>query len=161
MNSSMTRAVGRIAVATAFAVAVCIASTQGQDKPDAAIQKIADDFAAAWGKGDAAGLAALHAEDAVRLNGDGSVAKGRAAIQKGLTDILATTWKGTRLTITPGQLTRVTDDVYVGEGKYQITGGTPPPGAPTSGSYMNTMVRRGGRWVIVGSVAFPPPPGPK
>ena len=158
MNSSMMRAAGRIAVATALAMTVSVGSTRAQGKPDAEIQKIADAFAAAWGKGDAAAIAALHSEDAVRLNGDGTINKGRAAIHKGLADALSTVWKGTSLTITPGQLTRVTDDVYLGEGKYQVTGGAPPPGAPTSGSYMNTMVRRGGKWLLVGSVAFAPPP---
>lgn len=134
---------------------------QAQASYEADFKKLADDFSAAWAKGDAKGIAALHSEDAVRLNGDGTVATGRAAIEQNLAEALAGPWKGTTLTITANPSKRVTDDVYLGEGKYQVSGGTPPAGAPTSGSYMNTMVRRGGRWMIAGSAVVSPPPAAK
>ena len=158
MNSRITRAAGRIALATALTVIAAVAHTQGQAKPDADFTKVADDFSAAWNKGDAAAIATLHTEDALRLNGDGTVANGRAAIQQGMTEALGGMWKGTSLTITAGQSKRVTDDVYVAEGKYQISGGTPPAGVPTSGSYMNTLIRRGGRWMLAGTAVLSPPP---
>lgn len=161
MNSRISWVARRIALATALAVVAFVAEPQGQAAPEADFKKAADDFSSAWNKGDAAGIAALHAEGAVRLNGDGTVAHGRAAIQQGMTETLAGMWKGSRLTITQGQWQRVTDDVYVGEGKYQITGGTPPAGAPTSGSYMNTFVRTDGRWLLAGSAIVAPPPAAK
>jgi len=43
----------------------------------------------------------------------------------------------------------------VGHGSYEITGGTPPAGTPTRGTYMNTMVRQGGRWLIAASAVMP------
>ncbi|MBA2303682.1 MAG: SgcJ/EcaC family oxidoreductase, partial [Acidobacteria bacterium] len=111
MNSRISRAAGRIALATALTVIVAVAHTQGQANPEADFKKVADDFSAAWNKGDAAAIAALHTEDALRLNGDGTAANGRAAIQQGMTEALGGVWKGTRLTITAGQSKRVTDDV--------------------------------------------------
>jgi len=160
MDRGIRRSARGLAVAAALVVAVTAMQTHAQGNPEAEFKKIADQFAAAWNKGDATAIAALHAEDAVRLNGDGTVASGRAAIAKGMTEALGGMWKDSRLTITPNQYKRVTDDVYVGEGTYRISGGTPPAGAPTSGSYMNTMARRGGRWMIAGSAVFSPPPPP-
>ena len=150
-----------LALALGASLAAVTLVIQAQAIPEAEFKKLAYDFSAGWGKGDAKAIAALHTEDATRLNGDGTFAKGRAAIEKGMTEALGGPWKGTTLTITSDPSTRVTDDVYLGGGQYQISGGTPPPGASTSGSYMNTLVRRGGRWMIAGSAIVSPPPAPK
>lgn len=159
--SSRIRGSFGLALALGASLAAVTLVIQAQASPEAEFKKLADDFSAAWGKGDAKAIAALHTEDAVRLNGDGTVARGRPAIEQGMTEALAGPWKGTTLTITANPSKRVTDDVYLGEGKYQVSGGMPPAGAPTSGSYMNTLVRSGGRWLIAGSAIVSPPPAPK
>ena len=147
------RALGIIAVAGAVAAA---AGVSAQGSPDADFQKIADAFSAAWGKGDAKGIAALHTKDAVRLGGTGEpAAKGTAAIEAAMAAAHSGPYKGTTLTIKSNGFTRVTPDVYVGEGTYQVSGGAIPPGTPTSGQYMNTMVRQGGRWLIAASAVAP------
>ena len=132
------------------------AGLTAQSKPDAEFQKIADAFAAAWNKGDAKGVAALHTKDAVRMSGTGDpAAKGTAAIEQAMTAALAGPYKGTTLTIKANGYTQVTPDTYIGDGTYQLSGGSVPPGAPTSGQYMNTMVRQGGRWLIAASAVMP------
>jgi uncharacterized protein (TIGR02246 family) len=139
-------------------VAVMVASGRisAQGSPEAEFQKIADAFAAAWGKGDAKAIAALHTKDAVRTSGTGEpAAKGTAAIEAAIAAAHAGPYKGTTLTIKSNGFTRVTQDVYVGEGTYQISGGSMPPGTPSSGQYMNTMVRQGGRWLIAASAVAP------
>jgi len=152
---------GRFVVGRALGVVMLVAfAGQGpvvaQDNPEAELNKIADAFSQAWAKGDAKGIAALHTRDAVRLVGDGSPAmKGTAAIEKAMTDALMGPYKGSTLSIKSNGFTRVTADTYVGEGTYQITGGSPPAGTPTSGQYMNTMVRQGGRWLIAASAVMP------
>lgn len=124
--------------------------------PDAEFQKLADAFMAAWAKGDGKALAALHTKDAVRITGgtDGAVV-GTAAIEQALAAALGGPYKGTKLSVTNRKYHRVDADTYIGEGTYQITGGSVPAGTPTSGQYMNTMVRVGGAWRIAGSAAMP------
>ncbi len=127
-----------------------------QTAPDAEFKKVADAFAAAWAKGDAKALTALHSKDAVRLSGNGDPAvKGAAAIEQAMAAVLSGPYKGTTLTITPNGFTRVTPDIYVGEGTYQVSGGTPPAGTPLSGQYMNTMVRQDGKWLIAAAAVMP------
>jgi uncharacterized protein (TIGR02246 family) len=142
-----------------FVGVIAQGAPRAQAKPDAEFQKIADAFAAAWAKGDAKGIAALHTKGAVRVTGTGEPAVvGAAAIEQGMAAGLTGPYKGTTLTIKPNQFTRVTADTYVGEGTYEVVGGTPPPGVPTRGQYMNVMVREGGRWLIAASAIMPATP---
>jgi uncharacterized protein (TIGR02246 family) len=145
-------------------VAMSAAVTHGQGRStgaaaaDAELQKLADEFVQAWAKGDAKAIAAMHTEDAIRIPGDGQVLAGRAAIEKAFAEGLSGIWRGSKLTITAGQSKQLAPNVQVAEGRYQITGGTPPAGAPTSGQYLNSLVRQGGRWLLASSAIIPPPP---
>jgi len=153
---------GRIQVSAYWILAVAIvaatsaAVVRAQATPDAEFKKLADAFMQAWAKGDAKGIAALHTKDAVRIGGTGSPAvSGTAAIESAMNEGLSGAYKGTTLTITPDQSKQVAPGTYVGYGTYTITGGTPPPGAPLNGQYMNTMVRQSGRWLIAASAVIP------
>ena len=126
-----------------------------QGKPDAEFQKIADAFTAAWAKGDAKAIAALHTKEAVRVTGTDPVVKGTAAIEQALTAALAGPYKGTTLVIKPNGFTQVSPDTYIGDGTYQVSGGAVPAGVPTSGQYLNTMVRQGGKWMIAAAAVMP------
>jgi uncharacterized protein (TIGR02246 family) len=134
---------------------------KAQAVPEAEFQKLADDFSAAWAKGDAKGIAALHSKDAVRMTGDsgavaaGAAIVGTAAIEKAMSDALSGPFKGTKLMIKAQGYQRVTADTFIGHGTYEISGGAPPPGTPTRGQYMNAMVREGGRWRIAASAVMP------
>lgn len=156
MNSRVQIVVGRVLGIALLAGLTGTGLVLAQATPDAEFKKIADAFSQAWAKGDAKGIAALHTKDAVRMSGSGDPAvKGTAAIEKAMADALAGPYKGTTLNITSTSYTRVTADTYVGEGSYEIAGGTPPAGSPTRGQYMNTMVRQGGRWLIAASAVMP------
>lgn len=153
----------RFVVGRALGVALVVGmaahgTLSAQPSPDAEFKKVADAFAQAWGKGDAKAITALHTKDAVRITGNGEPAvQGSAAIEKALSTTLTGPYKGTTLTITSNAYRRVTDDVYVGEGTYQIAGGAPPAGTATRGQFMNTMVRQGGSWLIAASAVMPAP----
>ena len=156
MYSRARVVVGRV-LGFALLVGLAVQSPlRAQATPDAEFKKIGDAFSEAWAKGDAKGIAALHSKDAVRMSGgDEPAVTGTAAIEKAMMDALSGPYKGTKLTITQEPATRVTADIYVGHGTYEITGGTPPAGTPTRGRYMNTMVRQGGRWLIAASAVMP------
>ena len=50
------------------------------------------------------------------------------------------------------------------EGTYEVTGIRTPDGkdAPSvKGSYLNTIVKKGGAWIIASNAAVPPPPAAK
>jgi uncharacterized protein (TIGR02246 family) len=150
------RTVPLVAAVVALAAAIPQAQTTGAE---AELKKVGTDFSQAWVKGDAKAIAAMHTEDAIRLPGTGQVINGRAEIEQNYAQALSGPFKGSQIVITPGQVKQLTADVYVGEGRFEISGGTMPPGTPTSGTYANTYVRRGGRWLLaMSAVSYPPAP---
>jgi len=159
MNERMQYVVCRVVGAALLIALSAQPSLRAQANPEAEFQKLADGFAAAWANGDAKGIAALHTKDAMRIGGSGEPAvNGAAAIEAGMAAALSGPFKGTKLTIKPNSYKRVAPDTYVGEGTYAIEGGSPPPGTPTHGQYMNVMVRQSGRWLIAASAIIIPPP---
>ncbi|HET7219640.1 MAG TPA: SgcJ/EcaC family oxidoreductase [Vicinamibacterales bacterium] len=126
----------------------------GAQKPDPDGQKLADQYMAAYNKGDAKGVAALYTADAVRVGPDGQLLKGRAAIEKSYADAFAGSGKGSKLTITVGGSQAVTQDVKMMDGRFNATGGT----KPGSGRYVNTIVRQGSTWLLASVVTIPDPP---
>lgn len=154
----------RFVVARALGVAVVFGIAAhgvlvAQAAPDAEFKKISDAFAQAWAKGDAKAITALHTKDAVRLTGNGTpAAQGSAAIEQNVGTALTGPYKGSTLTIKSSPYRKVAEDTYVGDGTYEIAGGTPPARTPMSGQYMNVMVRQGGRWLIAASAVMPATP---
>lgn len=155
MTKRVRIVVGRI-LGVALVLGFVAPASLAVQAPDAELQKVADAFMAAWGKGDAKAIAALHTKDAVRITGgtDGAVV-GTAAIEQALAAALGGPYKGTKLSVTNRKYHRVDADTSIGEGTYQVTGGSVPAGTPTSGQYMNTMVRQGGAWKIAASAVMP------
>jgi len=128
--------------------------------PNPEVQKLADAFVAAWNKADAKALAALHAENAIRASPQGDMIVGRAAIEQGFTAAFAAELKGSTLSVTSVNERAIGADVIVASGTWQMKGGTPPPGTATQGTYLNTMIRQGGHWVIASSAPIGAPPKP-
>lgn len=144
----MKRSLQRVTVAAVLMMSG--AALRGQATMDADFRKLADQYAAAWAKGDAKAIANLHTPDAVQITGDGRLAVGRTAIEAAVSQGLSGPAKGSTLIITQGQSKRVSGDVYVGEGTYEVTGGA----APSKGRYLLTFVRQGDRWLIASSAAI-------
>ena len=138
-------------------LALGLAGTVSAQKPDAEMQKLTEQYAAAVNKGDAKAVAALYTADAVRLGPDGQVVTGQAAIEKQHATAMAGPQKGAKLTLRHGRAHTVTPDVAIIEGSYELTGGA----APVKGRYMNTVVRQGGQWRLASVVAVPDTSGAK
>ena len=152
MNNWRGSIVAPLLGAALIAGASMAAQSQGTAAADPELKKLADAFSQAWAKA----IAALHTEDAIRLPGTGQVITGRAAIEENYAQALSGPWKGSTISITAGQSKQLAADVAVGEGRFEITGGTPPAGVPTAGQYLNTYVRRGGRWQLASSAVIYP-----
>jgi uncharacterized protein (TIGR02246 family) len=125
---------------------------------DPAMDKLAADWAAAFAKGDAKTLAGLYTENAIRVTAEGGKVIGRSAIEKEFVANFAGSWKGAKIAINAGSISTVSPDVAVGEGTYEVTGVVLPDGKPApalKGSYVNTVVKKGGAWVLASNTALP------
>ena len=141
---------------SAVVLLLCAIPTPAQPAKNPEFQKVADAFVAAWNKGDAKALAALHAENCITSGGDTGQLVGRGAVEQDFTKAFAATLKGTKLIVTPGNERMINPDLAVTSGTWEITGPTPPPpGAATKGVYINTLVKQGGKWLIASSAAIP------
>jgi uncharacterized protein (TIGR02246 family) len=151
----MKRLTGVVCAAACLALAVS-AGAQGTDP---AMQKLVQSYEQAWMKGDANAVAALYAEDSILVNADG-VHHGRAAVAKSLATNFAGPWTGSTLVVQVGKSQPLGPDLTLNEGTYEVNGLKGPDGRPlvVRGRYLNTLVKKGGAWVIVGHMAFAPPP---
>ncbi len=148
-----------LAVSTA-ALATGLASASAQTK-DPAVDKLAADWAAAFARADVKGLASLYTENAIRITPEGGRVVGRDAIGKEFAANFAGPWKGAKIKIQIGAVETVGPDIAVGEGTYEVTGVTGPDGKPVppiKGSYVNTMVKKNGAWVLASNAAVLPAP---
>jgi uncharacterized protein (TIGR02246 family) len=119
------------------AVLIALPAVASARQADADMQKVADQYQAAYNKADAKTLAAMYAADAHRLGPDGQLLKGRAAIEKSYVDGFAGPFKGSKLTLTQGATQTLTPDVKV-----------------------ITVIRKGGQWLLATVVTRPDTPAP-
>jgi uncharacterized protein (TIGR02246 family) len=154
----ITRIVSAVSIA---ALALGLSSASAQVK-DAAVDKLVADWSTAFGKGDVKTLASLYTENAVRITPEGGRVVGRDAIAKEFATNFAGPWKGAQIKISVGAFQTVAPDVAVGEGTYEVMA-TGPDGKPLSikGSYVNTMVKKNGAWVLASNAAVLPAAPPK
>lgn len=145
---------------SAIALALFANPAPAQSAKNPELQKIADAFVAAWNKADSKALAALFAENAISADSSGQTAAGRAAIEAWYTQGFTGPLKGSKLAVTTVDERTITPDLTVTTGTWTLSGGTPPPGAASNGTYINTMVRQGGKWLIASSAPIPAPAKP-
>lgn len=154
------RIAGIVLAASIAVVGAGLAPASAQTK-DPALDKLAADWAAAFAKGDAKTLASFYTETAVRASQEAGTMVGRAAIEKEFVANFAGPWKGAKITIKVGSTHPVGTDIAVNEGTWEVSG-TGPDGKPMTlrGTYLNTLVKRAGAWVIAGNAAVPLAPAP-
>ncbi len=159
MRSLSIRPVRVLGVLVLTSVLATPLSARLQDPTEAELRRLAENYAQAWGKGDARAVTALYSTDAVRVGPDGKIVVGRARIEQAMTAALTGPYRGTKINLIYGQTTRAAQDAYVSEGTWHVAGGMPPAGAPTRGRFLQTLVRVSGRWLIAGDgVLIPPAP---
>jgi uncharacterized protein (TIGR02246 family) len=155
--------IARLFVSVAAAVlATGVASATAQAK-DPALDKMVADWGAAFGRGDAKALATLYTDNAIRVSPDGGTVLGRAAIEKEFAGYFAGPWKGATIKILVGSVQPLGPDVSAAEGTYEVTPKGPDGKAlpPVKGRYLNTMVKKGGAWVLSSNAAVIPAPPAK
>jgi len=154
--------IASLALASAVALLAVGLAPAAAQTADPALDKLAADWAAAFAKADAKTLASLYTENAIRITPEGGKAVGREAIAKEFATNFAGPWKGTTIQIHVGTLEHVSPETAVNEGTYEVMGARGPDGKPMpiKGSYINTIVKKNGAWVLASNAAFPPTPAP-
>jgi uncharacterized protein (TIGR02246 family) len=125
-------------------------------KEEAALFKRAEEFVAAFGKGDAKALAAFWTADGDYTDLRGRQMKGRDAIAKGFEELFADN-KGLKLRINVTGMRFVTPEVAVEDGTTEVLH---PDGAPPSRArYTTVHVKKDGQWFVssVRDAAYTPP----
>ncbi len=126
----------------------------------AAIDKVRDDFMAAFNAGDAAKIGELYAENALAMGGDRPTLQGRAAIVEGNKTMFDQFTA--KITITPTQ-TKTSGDLAYDQGTYTMertpkaAGGKP---AKEEGRYVVVLQREGDAWKVVADIDNKNPPSP-
>jgi uncharacterized protein (TIGR02246 family) len=142
-------------VASMLAMVVIAGVSAVAQKGEADVDQLLQAYQAAWNKGDAKALAALYSQNAIRIGADGEPVLGRSSIEQSFVTAFGGPWKGTTLTLKTGRTQKVTTDVHVVEGTYEVSGGS---GGPQRGRFLNTVVRESSQWRIAALAAIPPPP---
>lgn len=117
------------------------------------LHKLAADFVATWGKGDAAELAGYWSETGDTVAAEGHF-QGRAAIQEYYTQGFGGPYAGTKIAVAMTSVRFLQPDVAVADGTYVITGAKGPDGVDLpaiEGLWSNVNVKVGDRWLISAS----------
>ncbi len=143
-----------------FALALVASAGFAQDNAEleAAIDALAAKYMEAWNAGDASACAAVHTQDGVFIDLFGTTFEGRAAIEESITATLET-YSGTTIEIVRTSLNKVSDNLVVSDGTWEVKGST-AEGVPTQGFYTIIVTNTGGEWLIstLQSKVAPPMP---
>jgi uncharacterized protein (TIGR02246 family) len=146
------------------------AASFAQSRPQtaAAIQKILDEEAAAWNRGDGPSWASAFTDDADFVNILGQVFHGRAAIGEQHRRILSGPFQGSHAVISIRQITPVAPDVVLVETLHEVTNFKflPPGISPTSSEVIRTRMKyvavyHGAGWQFIAAqntAILPEPP---
>jgi uncharacterized protein (TIGR02246 family) len=140
-------------VLVALAAAPSLHAQAPSAADQAALNKLAADYMAAWAKGDAKAIANIFTTDALDINAAGEVHVGRAAIEKDLVTQFAGPLKGTTLKITPAPDRALKPDVAIGHGSFEVRKGTE---VVQAGHYAIVDVKTPTGWQITSLTGFVP-----
>ena len=138
----------------------------GSSEDEAAIRAFEARQPEAWNKHDAKAYANLFTESGDCVNIVGWWWKGRAEIEKKLTDAYVYVFKESTLTITNVDVRFLTPDVAVAHVQWTMTGARTPAGIPVPQHGLQTHVlqRQNGQWLIAAfqnTLSVPEMPFPK
>jgi uncharacterized protein (TIGR02246 family) len=138
----------------------------GQADDEAAIRALEARQPEAWNQHDAKTYASLFTEDGDCVNIVGWWWKGRAEIERKLTDAYVYVFKESRLTFTNVDIRFLTPDAAVAHVRWTMTGAKTPGGIPVpqQGIETNVLQKKGSQWLIAAfqnTLAVPEMPFPK
>ena len=146
MNTALLKTV-TLGVAAALAAT---ALGQNENPDEAEIRRLQRRQQEAWNQHDAKAYASLFTEDGDIVNVVGWWWKGRAEIEKKLTDAYAFVFKESTLTVTDVQFKFLTPEIAVAHVKWTMTGARTPKGTPEpqQGIQIQILQKQAGKWLI-------------
>ena len=147
MNTALLKKVtlGVAAALTATALG------QNENPDEAEIRRVERRQQDAWNQHDAKAYASLFTEGGDIVNVVGWWWKGRAEIEKKLTDAYAFVFKESTLTVTDVQFKFLTPEIAVAHVRWTMTGARTPKGIPEpqQGIQIQILQKQAGKWLIV------------
>jgi len=128
---------------------------------EAAIRARVQEYVAAFNQGDAKAAASVYAGDGTHTYVLGFTHRGRAAIEKGLSELLAGPWKGARVAISTDAIRFLTPAIAVEEESFVVSGLKTDTGAelpPVKGLCLDILQKQGGLWFAAAVQCMVPPP---
>lgn len=131
-----------------------VGGMRGDQKAEAVIRELYDQFEAAWNRHDPKAIAAMWTIDGDHVEPDGTVAKGRDQVEALMVKQHETIFKDTTLGLTINDVWFVTANVALVDGDYEVTGAKLPDGTPIparKGHVTAILLRERGDWSIAAS----------
>lgn len=159
----MKKAVGLLFAALVAAISAPALAANSGDK--AAIERVSNEFIAAWNAHDPKKMAAVWAEDGDLINPMGQSAHGRADIEKFFEKEQSTAMKGTTYKLESMSVRELGPNVASADWESVVTGMVDPSGKempPFKHHVFVVYVKKGGHWHTASVRAFgyqTPPPG--
>ena len=146
MNTALLKTV-TLGVAAALAAT---ALGQNENPDEAEIRRLQRRQQEAWNQHDAKAYASLFTEGGDVVNVVGWWWKGRAEIEKKLTDAYAFVFKESTLTVTDVQFKFLTPEIAVAHVRWTMTGARTPKGIPEpqQGIQIQVLQKQAGKWLI-------------
>ena len=138
----------------------------GSSEDEAAIRALEARLPEAWNRHDAKAFASVFTEDGDCVNIVGWWWKGRAEIEKKLTDAFVYVFKESALTNTSVDVSLLTSDAAVAHVRWTMTGAKTPTGIPVpqQGIETHALTKQNDQWLIAAfqnTLAVPEMPFPK
>ena len=135
-------------VAVAAVAAGRTAAVQRADEEE--IRSVAMRQADTWSRHDAKAYAALFTEDCDVVNVVGWWWRGRAEVERKLTEAFRFVFRESRLTVTEVKIRFIRPDVAVAHARWTMVGARTPAGIPEPREGIQTLVftKQSGRWLI-------------
>ena len=149
---------GFVFALAAVTMVASVGFAQDNAELEAAIDAVAAKYMEGWNAGDAAACAATYPADGVIVDLFGQTFDGRAAIEESIAATLET-YPGTTIDIVRTSLTKVSDNLTVSDGTWEVKGST-AEGVPTQGFYTIIATNTGGEWLISTGQSKVAPPMP-
>jgi uncharacterized protein (TIGR02246 family) len=137
-------------ILTSLAAFPTVASSQDHGQDEAEIRNLETRQQEAWNHHDAKAYASLFTEDGDAVNVLGWWWKGKAEIERKLTDAYAFVFRESALTIGDVQVKFLTPEVAVAHVKWTMVGARTPKGIPEpqQGIQIQILQKQAGKWLI-------------
>ena len=136
-----------------LALGVGRGNAQAPSEAMEAAKRLMADVVACFNQADVKCMMAFYTADAIDIDTDGSVAKGKSAIEQHAAQAFAGPFKGAKATATVGSARMIRPDVMVFEGVFEFS---QPGQAAQRLIYIGTATRTQGRWLVEAAMGAVP-----